>query len=1844
MRIDRVFTRDGVDPYESFEWETRDVKVNRGDGTQLSRRVTVPSGWSQNAAYVMADKYCRRGGVPVATRRVAEAGVPGWLQRSAPDGPEDPEGETDARAVFDRIAGTWAYWGWLDNYFLEEGAANPAEAAENNARAFYDEVRHMMAAQMGAPNTPQWFNTGLAWAYGIEGCGEGYWHAEYAVPGQSGDYAVKASEDGYKHPATSACFIIPVKDSLVGNGGIMDLWSREARIFKFGSGSGCNPSEIRGKGEGLSGGGCASGLLSFLKIGDRAAGSIKSGGTCLAPQTRVYTELGPVPVVELARSAERFACLSYDPAAGRYKVKWARAWKSGRKPVVAVVTDKGRFEVSYDHPMRLADGRYVEAGLLTAGVRLFACHVHDRGGYLRVGLRTGKRGGGSRYLHRMIAEDLLGADRGQVVDHADDDKRNNRIGNLEVKTQAEHAGRHGRDLAAAGDHVFQKHCFAKWGSDNPMSSGSAFWQDQAKSAGYRARKRAEIAGRSSSMQVAAARQKMLNLGWELINAGYDISTFESYTDARLDHRGKFPVAKCKRAIEARFGSYPGFLRSINESNHRVVAVEVIGEMDVYDVQVDCASPDARTADSGHNFVIWPGDSPTGSGVAVHNTRRAAKIIVLDDDHPDLEEFITWKVVEENKVAALVAGTAVVARHVTAMTAAWGKADMVSFGAAVDGALEDGVPVGYLDRVVRQLRLGKTPEPPVAMNTDWQGEAYETVTGQNANNSVGASNAFMRAARERAPWNLYGRVEKRQAKAAGREPKPRKTVNAGALWDSICESAWKCADPGLFFDTTVNEWNTVPNDGRIKGPNPCFTGDSRIMTTRGLMMIRDLVIAGHGGEMIPVLRRDGTPSVPSQLMVTGVNRILRVTLSDGRVLRTTDYHTWIVNGGVEKEAKDLVPGDVVGVASESSFTWDGVRQLPTGDVVRRKGERALPVIPKVWDESLAEITGHLIGDGCVTAERSVVLIYGREESENRQLADKHLGALRVLFGIEPGDCAMSNGCRQVRVTRKAVGRFFEAIGVKVTGSESKAVPESVFTAPPKIVAAFLRGYFGADGTCTGRAAQGECDVSVTSVSVGLLRGVQMLLDLFQIRSSIQSDGRAGQTVFGDYIRKEGYRLRLHTADLDRFAARIGFSAETKQSRLLAQLARNVKAREWPVAVAAVEADGEELTFNLTEPIEHCVWANGVYIRQCGEFCFLDDTACNLAAANLAKFYDPATGQFDVASFRHACRLWVIALDLTVGRSQYPSEGLVKGTQTYRTVGLGYANLGGMLMMMGVPYDSDEGRATCAAVTCLMHAVAYETSAELAGELGTFPAFARNREEMMRVVRNHREAARPGTGLRRFDGLSVEPWQPSWSKARVGLVRAAREAADRMVEAGEKNGFRNAQVTLLMPTGTVGILMDCATTGIEPDFALVKRKELAGGGEMMITNCMVVPGLSALGYTPEQVTAIREYVTGRRTTQGCPHYEEIFGPLTPDERIEAERLARGAWHVRRALPEAKQKHLDGLNPAKLDEANRYVCGTMTVEGAPYLKAEHYAVFDCANKCGMYGKRFLSGEAHVRMMAAAQPFLSGAISKTINLPEDATPADMGRLMFLAWELMCKDVAVYREGSKLSQPLNASPVRDLAARAPRADPDARPVPVRRVLPDRRFGFTQKSRVGRQKIYCRSGEYEDGTLGEIFLDIHQPGTFTEAIAKAFAIAVSLGLQFGVPLEEYVEAFARMKFEPAGPVTGNPHVKYASSILDCVFRDLAVTYLNREDMASDYDPDRQPAAEAQPEKPKRKRRDGSRPEPAVKAASGSFSPREVARFHGYEGDPCQNCGHMTLIRNGACLKCDTCKLTSGCSG
>ena len=1670
MKINRYFTKSGQSPYEGIPFEPRKSEIRNPDGSTvfLMENVMVPAHWSQVATDILAQKYFRKAGLNGAKKKnTATPQHPNTVSKE--------DHETDSRQVFHRLAGCWQHWGETHGYF--DTAAD--------AQTFYDELCHMLAKQISAPNSPQWFNTGLHYAYNITGPAQGH----YYVDPKTGK--VEKSKNAYERPQPHACFILSVKDDLVNEGGIMDLWTREARIFKYGSGVGTNFSKVRGASEKLSGGGKSSGLMSFLRVGDRSAGSIKSGGT---------------------------------------------------------------------------------------------------------------------------------------------------------------------------------------------------------------------------------------------------------------------------------------------------------------------------------------------------TRRAAKMVCLDLDHPDIEEFINWKVKEEQKVAALVTGSALNNLHLnkiirTCLTGGTGTpagSDQSAIGnqksaidcnprtnahlrQAIAEAKAAQIPLNYIQRVIQLAEQGiKEIEFPV-FDTGYESEAYNTVSGQNSNNSVRIPNEFFNAVEKDQTWDLKTRV-------AG---KTTKTLQAKELWDDICNAAWNCADPGIQYDSTINEWHTCPQDGRINASNPCVTGDTLVATAKGYRRIKDLV-----GEQPEIINGHGRKSKTTKVWKTGHKPIFEIKTAAGyRLQLTADHRVLTANRG-DVPAAELALDDFV--------------------VLERPGFGAESI-----SMELAELIGAALGDGCITSGNDQDFLFLTVSHAEKDLAERlrtnldHLKNELAVDGRSTRPTTTQTTPTSLRVGT-SVQPVLDALRDFVVLNQSaanKALTDKVFELDREAQAALLRALFTTDGTVANYGDKSQY-VALDSTSLVLLQQVQLLLLGFGIKAKIYENRRPmanttallpdGKGGLKECNVQQVHSLRITRSSRIAFEQEIGFMAESAKALQLADLNRRVAAYQdvFFDAVESITPCGEEDVYDLTEPETNHFVANGLVVHNCSEYMFLDDTACNLASINLVKFYNAETGEFDVEGYKHAIKLWTVVLEISVLMAQFPSKNIAALSYEFRTLGLGYANLGALLMQMGIPYDSPQGFAIAGALTAILGGESYAASAEMAKEQGPFPGYERNKENMLRVIRNHRRAAYKAAPAD-YEGLTVLPVGIDPDECHMTeLLRAAREAWDKALELGNENGFRNAQVTVLAPTGTIGLIMDCDTTGIEPDFALVKFKKLAGGGYFKIINQSLPPALAKLGYSADQIDDIIAYCLGRKTLRDAPgvNHEILRHKGFTQEAIDSiesalesafelkfvfNRFTLGEKFCTEILGFTDEQLNDwsfnmlaelGFSKEQIDAANEYVCGTMTIEGAPHLREEDLPVFDCANKCGKKGVRFISAEGHIRMMAAAQPFLSGAISKTINLPGHATVDEVHAAYWLSWTLGLKANALYRDGSKLSQPLNASADDSAAAileatlEEPTGNAGVSPAPTsasvslaasdpntqyptpntqhaeieaaaaklvyrylskRRLMPGRRRGYTQKARIGGHKVYVRTGEFEDGSLGEIFIDMHREGAAFRSLMNCFAIAISLGLQYGVPLEEFVEAFVFTRFEPNGSVQGHDNIKMSTSVIDYIFRELAMSYLGRydlvqvkpEDLRGDTvgnprkedveytdeeesddevgtfipgaahedhgskgfvrgqsdQPDQQatlfesknigsPAwrvdqeySNAQAKSTMTPTRGGTtesspKADPIISVAANAYNnmmsstiartaevietfkapmmDRAVqavtgirplgdkireARLKGYEGDPCTNCGAFTLVRNGVCLKCNSCGETSGCS-
>ena len=1003
------------------------------------------------------------------------------------------------------------------------------------------------------------------------------------------------------------------------------------------------------------------------------------------------------------------------------------------------------------------------------------------------------------------------------------------------------------------------------------------------------------------------------------------------------------------------------------------------------------------------------------------TRRAAKMVILDVTHPDVEEFINSKLREEKKAWALI-------------------------------------EAGY--------------------DASFTGEAYGSVAFQNANHSVRVTDDYMRAVVADGDWTTHAVVG----------GAPMDTYKARHLFREMAEAAWVCGDPGIQYDTTINDWNPVSNSARQRATNPCVTGDTLVATDEGWRSIESMV-----GETANVIGADGLPHKVRSIFPTGHKPVFDLRTRSGYRVRITADHKVATERG-DVAVRDLKPGDRIQLQGP---TFGGVN-MP---------------------ERLAEAIGLAVGDGCLTwadagrnyrpmiiltmhAEEAPILQAVAAEVNTQKALRKAVGSVGRNDGVSVS--FNSTGSRLAFASRPVCEQFMQ-FAVLDEGSDLKRFKPAVYELDRPSLAALLRGLYTADGT-VGRTRNVTAYVGLDSTSLELLLQVQRMLLAFGIKSRLYQNRRAGKLrqVLPDgrgglreYSVKQFHALRISRESRRIFEREIGFDSASPKATRLAKLNAEIGVYEegFTDEVASVVAAGTADVFDLTESATHHFIANGLTVHNCSEFSFLDDTSCNLASLNLMKFVKD-DGEFDVDDFVYGCRVTITAQEILVDNASYPTPKITDNSHLFRPLGLGYANLGALLMSRGLAYDSPEGQAYAGAITSVMTAEAYRQSAIIARDHGgPFAEYRKNEEPFLRVIQKHRDAAH---GIPDKVGLPTD------------LHRAARDIWDETLQLGRQNGFRNAQTSLLAPTGTISFMMDCDTTGIEPDIALVKYKKLVGEGFLKIVNQTVPGALRKLGYTPEQVDAIVAYVNERET----------------------------------------------------------------IEGAPELKPEHLSVFDCAFK-PMNGTRSIHYMGHLRMMSAVQPFLSGAISKTVNMPENATPEEIETVYLQGWRMGLKAIAIYRDNSKRSQPLNTGKKKDTgvvgaadsaeavaaaAALAAAAAP-VEPRPYRRRLPAERTAITHKFDIAGHEGYITVGLYPDGQPGEIFLKMAKEGSTISGLMDTFATTVSVALQYGVPLHDLVHKFAHVRFEPSG-FTSNPEIPIAKSIIDYIFRWLGSRFLPPEDRAT----------------------------------------------------------------------------------
>ena len=1968
MKINRFFTVAGQDPYAGIAFEPRKSEIRNPDGSTvfLMEDVMVPSGWSQVATDILAQKYFRRAGL-----------VPGKIQHAEYAGPNadaltpTKDHESDSRQVFHRLAGCWRFWGERHGYF----------DTKEDAQAFYDELVHMLAKQVAAPNSPQWFNTGLHFAYGIEGLPQGH---TYVDP-KTG--TLEKSLNAYERPQPHACqpyhALVSTPQGLRKIGELVE-GDLLGTVVYDGTEEGRGTTRIVATKQN----GIKDVFRITLKNGVRveatadhlvyASDARRKGGRWLrladlrhgmrmmvSTATAVESSATPAEIDE----AYLAGWLQGDGFVGQYREGTNRSltfefMSINDEELGQILSKLDRVLPGTHRHSRCVASANPELDIQR--IRLYGEVLRpfaERYGLLREGrelrvpdaILQGGREAQAAYLRALFQAD------GTVRLRK---RRTGRTADIVLTTVSE-------DLAVGVQSLLLNHGIysrVQAGVERRENRRTPYFV----SIGCAdARRRfADLVG-----FVSNDKRRKLATATSDEYAGKTLPTMREEAIARIEPLGRMPVYD----IQTESGQY--LSNNVLVHNCFILSVkdDLVNEGGVMDLWTREARIFKYGSGVGTNFsnlraeneklsgggkssglmsFLRVGDRSAGAIKSGGTTRRAAKMVCLDMDHPDIEEFIGWKVKEEQKVAALVAGTKIVSMHVNAVMRAcdgdFNPRTNKGLNNAVAAAKLAEVPANYIQRAIQFAQQGFTAIEFPKMDTGYESEAYVTVSGQNSNNSVRVPNSFFEAVEKDADWEMTARTT----------GKVVKSTKAKDLWDAICEAAWNSADPGLQYDTTINEWHTCPADGRINASNPCVTGDTLVATAKGYRRIIDLV-----GEKVEVINGYGRRATVERVFKTGTKPVYELKTKAGLRLRLTADHRVLTANRGDVPAAELSFDDIL-VLERPGFGTESVSR------------------------EVAELIGIALGDGCVTRgandQAFLFVTLGHAEADlaerMRRNLEKAKGDLATDGrALRPTAITTTPTSLRVGTSVRPVLDALAKYAVLDGGATAKGLTDEAFTLDRASQASLLQALFTADGSVANYGVKSQY-VALDSTSLGLLQSVQMLLLGFGVKAKIYEnrrplanttallpDGKGGTM---ESTVAQMHSLRISKASRIAFEQEIGFLPESGKAAALADLNRRVSAYADPFVdgVASLTACGIEDVYDLTEPESHHFVANGLVVHNCSEYMFLDDTACNLASINLVKFYDDATGGFDIEGYRHAIRLWTMVLEISVLMAQFPSPEIARLSYVFRTLGLGYANLGALLMRMGIPYDSKLGFAMDGGLTAILGGDAYATSAEMAKEHGPFDGYDRNRDNMLRVIRNHRSAAYDSG---EYPGVTVKPIGIDQTLCPGDLLAAAHDAWDKALDLGEKHGYRNAQTTVLAPTGTIGLIMDCDTTGIEPDFALVKFKKLSGGGYFKIINNSVPPALRNLGYSQEQVEDIIAYALGHKTLKGSPfvNHETLMAKGFGQAQIEAvEAGLESAFEIGFAFNKfvlgedflKNQLHLTnneyddwsfdllrhlGFAKDGIDAANEYVCGAMTVEGAPHLRAEHLAVFDCANKCGKKGRRYISAEGHIYQMAAAQPFLSGAISKTINLPGDATVEDVSKAYWQSWSVGLKANALYRDGSKLSQPLNASSDDAAAAileasmepqetAAPAEFYSALPVSdevkeaavklvyryisKRRVLPGRRRGYTQKARVGGHKVYLRTGEFEDGSLGEVFIDMHREGAAFRSLMNCFAIAISLGLQYGVPLEEFVEAFVFTRFEPNGPVQGHDNIKMGTSVIDYIFRELALSYLGRTDLvqvkpedlrgdtvgrpgeSAEFD-DEEVEDEAfrgpvpgftqedhtsngfstDPQDPlpfgEDARSIGSPTQQlAASQANGtngtmrmetpnlftggvvsapaasvtiSRAPAAVmerdetsekirqARLKGYEGDPCTNCGAFTMVRNGVCLKCDSCGETSGCS-
>ncbi|MBI4995013.1 vitamin B12-dependent ribonucleotide reductase [Candidatus Peregrinibacteria bacterium] len=1867
LKINRFYTRAAADPLENVSYELRTSRITNPDGSTVfeMKNVEVPASWSQVATDILAQKYFRKKGV---------------LDRFG--GRNDSE--WSAKQVVCRLAGTWRYWGEKYEYF----------ETQEDAQNFEDELKYMLINQFAAPNSPQWFNTGLNWAYKITGDAQGHFY----VDPESNE--MKRATDAYTHPQPHACGRWDTK--IITDEGVLNL------------------------------GDIVEQNLTGLKLFDgerwvRILATKANGVRSLYKMT-----LANGQYIEFTDDHLVWAASNRSKENGKYSWIPLKKCLGKRVQLVSAQVPEKVFAASTKTPV-------AEAAL--AGFHIGDGYHSTYNGITHFGVCTNDPDEFSHITN--LFNQIFG---GYTVTEKPTISENYKIVRRDFNYTELFAERYGLGVGSEAvrihDIIFK----------SAPKVRSAFLRGLFQADGcIRIRKR----GKTESGDICLTTISE-GLAHDVQNLLLSLGIYSRITtcrDKRKNRSVQYHIEIAYASERKKFENIIGFISQskikrlceLNStidgkikpsiSEELVTSIEYIGEEIVYDIQTesgkflangitvhncfiqsvkddlvneggifDLMIREARLfkygSGTGSNFSALRGKSETLSGGGKSSglmsflttidraagaiksggtTRRAAKMVCLDIDHPEVEDFINWKVIEEQKVAGLVAGSHICYEYLKRILECANEKGLnpeknPDLKKLIQASDHNHVPLNYIKRILMLAEQGMTSEKFNfrTYDTDFRSEAYLTVAGQNSNNSLRVSNEFLDALKNNEEWALINRTDGKIAKK----------IPAKKLWDEISYAAWSCADPAIQFDTTFNEWHTCPLDGRIKATNPCVTGDTLVATSDGLRRIANL--AEKDVEIFDPL---GTIQKADRVFKTGFKSVYELKTRGGYSLKVTEDHLIFTDNRGFVPAKHLNSDDKIRIGQVGSF-----------------GNTRLPM-------RFAEILGLAVGDGCITQDSSETLFITLCKNELKLAEDcnEYLMSYKQNFSSDKRSArntSVTDTPTTVRVgtASRTVIEKMKKYAVLNKGSEEKQFTDDIFELDETSIASILRGLFTADGTVANYGEKSQY-VALDSCSKTLLQQVQLLLLNFGIKSKLYENRRAGKltAVLPDgkgglkqYDVKEMHSLRISRFSRQVFAEKIGFVENHEKSIALKKLNDSVATYNdtFTDQFKSLIYIGEDDVYDLTEPVHHAFFANGLLVHNCSEYAFLDDTACNLASVNLIKFYDTETGKFDVESFKHACRIWTIVLEISVLMAQFPSKEIAQRSYNFRTLGLGYANLGTLLMQMGIPYSSEEAYAICGAVTSIMCGQSYETSAEMTEALGTFANYEKNKKHMLRVIKNHRLAAY-NAPKNEYENLTVTPRGIEEKYCPDYLFKASQKIWDSALTLGEKFGFRNAQVTVIAPTGTIGLVMDCDTTGIEPDFALVKFKKLVGGGYFKIVNQSVTKALKTLGYSKSQIEDIEKYICGSRTLAECPFVnEKTLSEIgfTERELLAIETQLSAIFDIRFAFNRfvlgdefchdilgltdeiLADPHFDllqtlGFTNEQIEAANEYICGTMMIEGAPHLKEIHYPVFDCANRCGKRGQRFIPWMAHIKMMAAAQPFITGAISKTINMPEEATIKDIEKAYILSWEHMLKAVALYRDSSKLSQPLNTSAHDHYAALFKFDEEDTDETftakemqqaiereaarPIRRKLPNERHSITHKFSVANHEGYITIGLYEDGAPGEIFIKMSKEGSTLSGIMDAFALTISLCLQYGVPLEVLVAKFCHSRFEPSG-MTGNKNIPIVKSIVDYIGRYLALKFLPKEaakkyhnaeliDRAyAETNPVHLQKVPAEPFYHTRKHISPASSQSQTKAQLEKTQKNLVLALNNEDAPICGTCGTV-MVRNGACYKCLDCGETSGCS-